>query len=857
MPSLRFEEPLALALLLVLPALVLLPRTRLRTATTGQARAVLRLRVALTILLVLALSRPVLGVAVPIRALVFALDVSDSMPAEQQAWARQWVRQAVERLQPEDRWSVVEFGARAELATLDQTSRASDLPTNSTDLEGALRLAERLLPGDDSRDIVLLTDGWATDEQFGAPNLTFRGPRVSYVLPPQASWRPEVALREVGVQSALRVGEVLDLSATLSSALPSRAELRVTVDGQALPAQPLSLAAGSTRVTLPVRIRVHGFHTLRVEVVAEADTRLDNNLLEAATVASEAGRVLILEETPGSGAALAQTLATEALRVQTRPAASIPPSAAELGEFDSIVLVDVPATSLTLDQQRTLQSFVRDLGRGLVVIGGPHSFAPGGYEDTVLNEILPVSATPPPQRQQGSAALILVVDKSGSMENAGDNVSKMALAREAAIQATELLWPDDVLGVIAFDSAVQWVVPPGRLHSSDDIRQAQARIATIQSSGGTTILPALEAAFLAAAGADTRLKHVVLMTDGKSDDSEYPGLIQRMRGAGVTLSTVAVGPDAEAGLLEELATLGQGGFYFTQRQTEIPRIATKETTVATRDVLVQGQVAALARQRSPLLRGLSGRFPALGGYVATTPRERAVTALGTERGHPLLAHWQYGVGRVVAWTSDAGSWTPEWHAWPEFGRFWSQAVSWSMPGPRRPEFQVSAQVQSGRLTLQVQSLDEAGHYLNGQDTRATVVTPDGAALEVRLPQRAPGAYELTTEVSQPGGYRVVFQQRDGAEGGVLREAWAAFAVPGLTEQRSVGLNQPLLEALAERSGGRELLEPADLFRRSEASQGERSVPLWPYLLGLALLVLPFDVAARRLPWPWVIRGPKA
>ncbi len=537
-------------------------------------------------------------------------------------------------------------------------------------------------------------------------------------------------------------------------------------------------------------------------------------------------------------------LTSQGLQVVRQSASSVPPRAQDLTDYDGVLLVNTPATSLSLDQQRTLQSYVQDMGRGLVVIGGPRTFSPGGYEGSVLDDVLPVSATPPIEPQQGSLALFLVIDRSGSMdlvtggEPGSAGATKMAMAREAAIEAAGLLQPDDTLGVIAFDSSFQWVVQPTKLHTPDDVKQIQSRIATIKAGGGTSILPALQAAFDAAAASDAPLKHIVLMTDGESNDRGYEDLLARMSANHITLSTLAIGSDADTRLLTSLAHLGGGRYYFTERATQIPRIASKETSILTRNAVVEGQVAAVVGDPSPILRSISGDLPPLSGYVATTRKDRAVTALETQQGHPLLAHWQYGLGRVVAWTSEAQQgWGSAWAQWPDAAQFWSQAVRWALPAPVQANFQPSVEVKpDGRqVTLSVQALADDGRFADLQDTRATVMSPDGSARELVLPQRGPGVYSLDTEVSAPGQYRVLFTQGQ-------REEVAAFTAPDAVERHSVGSNAALLDQLATTSGGHALQAPTDLAPGN--GPGPR-LDLWPWLLLAALLLLPLDVYLRR------------
>ncbi len=659
--SLTFGQPSLLWLLAVaVPVVLLAPWVRLRTTRGGLRVGVLATRLTIIGLLVVGLAEPRLRPAGHARAVVFAIDVSDSMGADQQAWAHAWVERAIRALPPGSHADTIEFAERAQLVG------ASEPPAGaSTDLAAALKLAAALLPRgqkDTAPEIVLFTDGWQTAASIPADALP-AGVAVSYVSVPASAQRPFAVVHRVDAPSVAREGDRIDVSVDLVAAAPVDARLRLWLDQIPIADGPVHLEAGETRLNFPQPVGAPGIVTVRAEL--QMGEQLST--LSSLVVVKPVGRVLVLEDEPRHADALVQLLENQGLQVERQPSTALPPSANALSSFDGAVLVNTPATSLSLDQQRTLQSFVQDLGRGLLVVGGTRSFSPGGYQGTPLDDLMPVSAEPPIEPQQGSLALFLVIDRSGSMDMltgggaSTGGASKMAMAREAAIEAAGLLQPRDTLGVISFDSAFQWVVPPTRLDSPDVVTRAQALISTIKPGGGTSILPPLEAAFQAAASTDAPLKHIVLLTDGESNDRGYEELIARMQGAQITLSTLAIGSDADTRLLANLARIGGGRYYFTERGSQIPRIASKETTILTRNAIVEGQVAALVAEPSPILRSLAGDLPRLSGYVATTRKDRATTALETERGHPLLAHWQYGLGRVVVWTSDAQQgWASDW-----------------------------------------------------------------------------------------------------------------------------------------------------------------------------------------------------
>jgi uncharacterized membrane protein/Mg-chelatase subunit ChlD len=839
-PNITLDQPLLLWLFaLAVPLVLLVPRQRLRSTPLLLSGAVLGLRLLIVGLGVGALAEPALRPPGRARSVVFAIDVSDSQSADQRLWSRAWVERAARALPPGSQSRTIEFAERAQLAS-SISGAGTPPPGTSTDIGAALRLATSLLPRDSATapEVVLLTDGWST---AGEPlNATPpAGIALSYVVPPEPASALAAVIRHVGVAPVVRVGEPIEVTVDMQAETSTDARLRVWLDDRLTVDGSVRLEPGETRLVTGERVDSPGFVHIRAELRVEDQA----STYEGMTVAKPAGRVLMLEDQQGQANDLARVLEREGLVLERRASSSVPPTAAALGEFEAVVLVNTPATSLALDQQRTLQAFVQERGGGLLVIGGPRTFSPGGYQGTVLDEILPVAAEPPIEPQQGNLALILVIDRSGSMDVVTGGVvggaTKIAMARQAAVEAAGLLQPGDTLGVVAFDSAFQWVVQPTKLNGNDDIRRAQAQISTIRPGGGTSIFAPLEAAYEAVSQIDAPLRHVVLLTDGESSDRGYEALIERMRPSQITLSTLAVGSDADTRLLSGLARLGGGRYYFTERSAQIPRIASKETTILTRNAVMEGRVGAVVGEPSPLLRSLSGEFPALGGYIATTRKDRAVTALETERGHPLLAHWQYGLGRVVVWTSQAQQgWSADWASWAEAGRYWSQVVRWMLPSPMASDFMPAAQVDPDgrRVTLEVRALSQDGRFADLQDTRATVLAPDGTAREVVLPQVAPGTYRLETRVDAPGSYRVLFKQG-------TREDVAGFTAVDAVESHFVGANRDLLDQLARDTAGREYRDPAE-FARPGNGAGP-AVPLWPWLLGLALALLPVDVYLRR------------
>lgn len=842
-----FDQPYWLWLLALVPLVLLLGRPWLRRIAAWRRGTALVLRTSVLCLLIVALARPSLYWPDQRLSVAFVVDESDSMSGPDRVAAQGWIDQALGGRQPDDKIAVVRFGRQA-VSDPASGERRAPVDGTATNLESALRMAGDMLSPTGERRIVLLSDGWENvgDAREAAARGLPQDVQVTFATPAGPAEQPEVAVRGVEAPRLVREGGTFEANVILDSTVDTDVTINLSVDGRPSTEERVTVVPGANRFTLPMRARSQGFRALRAQITPVADTRSDNNVAETVAVVKDAGRVIVLEGHPGEGAALAQMLRDGGLEVDVQPPTFVPTRPEALERFDGVALVNVSATQLALDQQRTLQRYVQDLGRGMLVVGGNTSYSLGGYAQTPLDEMLPVSPAPPPRRDEGSLALFLVVDKSGSMDLYRSDVSKMAMAREAAILATESLRPGDTLGVLGFDSRFAWAVQPARIGSPNDVKVAQGQIAAIRADGGTSIFPALEEAYKAAEKAEARQKHVILLTDGQSYDADYATLIGKMQAAQITLSTIAMGSDSDTKLLTRLAEIGSGRYYFTERSQDIPKITTKEATIVTRNALVQGRVVPRATEPSPVLVGLTGsQIPPLAGYVSTTSRPRANTVLVTEKGDPLLAHWQSGLGRVVAWTSDAGgAWTDEWGGWTDSSRFWQQAMRWTLPEPSQSSFAATAEVVGDRVNLRAQSVRPDGRYADLLDTRVTIVTPQGQARELQLPQTAPGTYALSTVASEPGVYEARFFQHENGE--AVREETLGFTIQGNNELRSVGVNRTLLERLAGLTGGRELPEPAQALERNNASFGERIDPLWFWFALGALALLPLDIAVRRL-----------
>ena len=591
-------------------------------------------------------------------------------------------------------------------------------------------------------------------------------------------------------------------------------------------------------------------------VEAARDTFSENDRADSNTIVKGEPRTLVLAGDDAVAAELVDALTAQQQNVDTIVPEALPTEFAALATYDSVVLVDVPRTRLSDRQLAALQVYVRDLGKGLVMIGGPDSYGAGGYQKTPLEETLPVDMGVRDRQKQPDVALIVVIDQSGSMDachcnsfdggmggggtGIGGGVRKVDIGKEAILRAAAALTERDELGVVSFNEQAHWVVKTQPLGGINDL---QGTIAGLQPLGQTNIFAGLEQAVESLEGATATRRHIILLTDGWSSSGQYDAILARMKAAGITLSTVGAGGGSNP-FLEGLAQKGGGRFYDAANPASIPDIFLKETQQVSGEQIVEEPFFPILTSSSPILRGLDKGLPRLRGYNGTTAKAAAQTVLVTARDDPLLAQWQYGLGRSVAWTSDStGRWARDWVGWDGFSRFFSQLVSWTFPGEETGGIEAVFDSTGGKTTLHVESVETDGSPRDFYDTSAVVVGPDLEPAEVGLVQVAPGVYEAALGEIDPGAYAVrVTQTRPGTS---PLGRTVGLVAPTAAEYRVLGANEAFLAALRTATGGSVVETPLDPWRHDLVSTS-RSTDLWPMLLVLALLLWPLDIALRRV-----------
>jgi Ca-activated chloride channel family protein len=828
---------------------------RIRLPWSTGDRVSLGLRAALVAVLIAALFQPKLPRWVDHINVVFLLDQSDSMTqaARDRAW--RFVREATAHMRSGDRVGLVVFGQEPvlaqELAEVRELSRPTvTVAGRETNLFQAIHLGLATLPGGGANRLVLLSDG---RQNAGSAIIAARAAREAgtdvFHVPIQPMLDQEVLLESLIAPDEVKIGEPFEARVVAWSEREARGRLSLYHNGDFVGSQVVNLNPGKNVFGYRQSLDKGGVHVFQAGIEVEGDTIAENNRAVATVAARGRPTVLLAEKNSEQAASLATALRSQHIDVTVVPPERIPQDAAGLRRYDGLILSNVSSLKLSRPQMAQIRDYVRDYGGGLIMVGGEESFGVGGYFRTPVEEALPVTMEVKQKLEIPSLAVVLAIDRSGSMAMSTDEkVTKLDLAKEAAHLVVDLLDDRSEIGIMSWDTEFTWDAP---VQSTKNRAAVHRAIASIRAGGGTDGYPALREAYRVLFDRPAVVKHVLFLSDGQMTRSDFHGLLSRMAKDKITVSAIAVGSDSDVQLMRELGKWGKGRYYYTEDQQTLPRIFALETQLASKAALIEQPFRPrIVAPEHEVLQEIEWKTsPPLGGYVATTVKTKADLVMMTHQEDPLLATWRYGLGRTAAFTSDAkGKWGVLWLRWSGFGQFWAQLVRWTLRTGTPGDTVTTVKRTDGIGEVTVDAVDPRGDFINFLEAEVGVVTPDRSRLVVDLEQVGPGRYRGRFPAPREGVYLVGVSQRQG--GRMLGSQLAGMVVPYAQELRELGADEQLLSEVSEVGGGSVLTAPAQAFVNARR-QSRIALPMWPWLVGAALLLLLPDIASRRVGFGFV------
>ncbi|MGE3539730.1 MAG: VWA domain-containing protein [Candidatus Tectimicrobiota bacterium] len=837
-----------------------------RRLTTGRRRLLLGCRCLVLALLVAGLLRVSLTHLSPRVNVVFLLDMSHSVVAAARQQGLDFLRAVLRQHRQEHRIGVVAFGADAVLERGVSAPRALDEVTSqvdgtATNIARAIQVGMASFPLDGARHLVLLSDG---NENVGAAAeaaLLARSLGVRlFVLPlGRTIQEPEVRVEKLVAPARVRAGMPYRVEAVVSSTMATPATLALFRDAVLVQQLEVTLQPGKNRYQFPQESGTEGIQRYEVVVTSLQDTIPDNNRWQAFTEVLGKPKILLVYDPPERSTALVEALQQQGIDVQARPWQALPQELSAYLAYEALILDNVPSFGISVAQMEILERYVRDLGGGLVMLGGEKSFGAGGYYRTPLEKMLPVDMDIPTKMSLPSLCLVMVIDRSDSMggsisgsqptQRFEERTTKLEVAKIAAFSAMKLLNPFDQVGLLAFNADWEWTVP---ITEAGKREQIAGKLATLSHAGGTDLYKAVQEGVRALQETRAVKKHLITLSDGLTPNMDFEALMREASDYNITVTTVALGKDADRTLMDAIAHWGHGRSYYTDEALFIPRIFTAETILVSRGLIEEQPFQALLQTEHALLRGIQiSQAPILYGYVVTYGKPAAEILLVTPKHDPLLAVQRYGLGKTAAFTADLNArWGKEWLRWPQFAPFVAQLMRWVQRQGAVEHFDVQVEVRDGQAIVQADVYDLHEHFVNALDlTGSRVLTPQRQTLPVTMLPVAPGRYQGRFPVQGNGEYVLSLV---GTQGGhILGSKTVGLSLPYSAEYLGLDTNESLLHLLAERTGGQVLRgdDPEAAAGLLLATPDQIHATLkeyWPWCVAIALCFFILDIALRQM-----------
>ncbi len=849
---LMIEKPIFLLTLLLIPIIwILLLRTFQKDSRRHLHIFVGILRSLLIASLSLALSDPRLIKSSDNVNVFFCMDVSESIDRDMEKDVLRFIRNAVNGMEEEDQAGLLVFGKEPSIErslTVDyqHPDYQSLVNKNFTNIYAALELAMGKLPRTGQNRIVLFTDGnenldHALEMAYLASSLGIE------IYPVPLSHRfsqREIRVESLETPSDVQLNTPFEGRLVISSTERDTGELTLKRNDEIILNRPMILQPGKNTISFSDILEKQGLYRYQAIINTLEDSHFQNNIGISFVRATRPPGILYITsnlEKPSPPVLALQSQGFDIVGIRPE---GIPAGIYDLVDYNAIVMDNVTGDTIPFGIMENIEKYVRDMGGGLVMIGGDKSFGLGHYVNTPVEKALPVFMDIPTSAELSGVCIILLIDKSHSMVSKHANKSKLEMAKIAAFSTVELLNPIDSVGILAFDADFRWIVPITRVTERQRIAD---QLSTLKEEGGTDLYPALKDTFRVLRNYAAAKKHIIILSDGQTKEADFKPLVESIKGSGMTISTVAVGTSADLKLMGDIAEWGGGRGYYTDDPDNIPRIFTDETKVVSKMLIVEKEMQPMMISPGEVLSGISSDdLPIVYGHILTHPKSSGSVLLQTQEG-PLLVTGRYGLGRSVAFTSDlSGKWGKDWVLWEHYGKFLSQMIKWAQKKetPRNISTTIHEKGGTGRFLVDV--LDNRNRFINNLTLNIRVLFPNETSKEIPLDQISPGRYAAAFPAEEVGDYYINLVENN--ETGPVSSQTYGFGIPYTEEFVMKDVNETLLKQLAQVTGGALLKQEGSqkqLFL-ADSKSNVYGAPLWPYLTGFFFALLIADVAIRKV-----------
>lgn len=838
----KFVKPIFLMLLVLIPIFIFLSYRFNDVIKNKKFKGLILLRSIIIFILVLALSNPVLNLKLRESNTIFLVDLSESN-IQSKSSMETFIKDALKEKPKGDKAGIMSFGSKSVVEQFPKKdiefNKIYNMPeSDSTNVEDALKYVISLLgEGISSTRVVILTD--EEENRGSSSNVVpvFKSENTEVkVFSIKNEKKQDVSIEEVDVPSKASIDQEFNITVTIKSTVATSATLNLMLNGEKIKESNVNIEKGENKFVIKDKILSSGLNKYQVSIDPANDSQKLNNDYSFFVNGIDKPKVLLVEESIGEADEILKILESINVECEIKNASSAPSTLEDMNRFRAIFLVNTSRKSLPEGFMNNIETYVKDLGRGFIAIGGENSYALGEYRGTKVEEVLPVLMDPNGKKEIPKVCMMIIIDRSGSMSEKLGLSAKLDTAKMAALATVDSLRDSDDVGVIFFDDLPTKFI---EIQNASNKEELKKKIYGVSLGGGTSILPALNLGYEEIKRSDAKYKHIILLTDGQAETTGYDDVINKMKGDNITLSTVAVGQGSDQNLLSSLAKMGEGRYYYADANTDIPRIFAKETFMAYKEFLNNRAFLPVVSSSHEILSGIDLNMPMINGYVATGEKPNSSVILRSDEDDPLLSAWQIGLGRSVAWTSDLnGNWSKDLLGWKDLNKLFNNIIEWTIGDFEEDGagyIKVLDNVGEGKLIY-------SSEGLNNKEIVGKVIYPSGKQEEKVLSQSDIDEFSNNFELLEKGIYSIVVTEKEGDN--VVNSKIGAFAKQYSPEYK-IGATTDEFDKFKKLSSAIDIFEPKDVFN-TKLNLVSSTYDLTWMLVTCGLLLFMLDIINRRL-----------
>ncbi len=757
----------------------------------------------------------------------------------------------------------ISFGARAAVEKINMRSnslyiRAPRAITgdSATNLQNALDFGAALSGDGMNNKIILFTDGSQTAGDYkNSIGRLKAGDIEVYPFGFDQTLNCDVILTSLKIPASNQIGRRFEgrVSVELKNcdALQG-SNLRIYRDNTLIFNSALDLTRGFNTFKFTDTIESVGYSRYTAFVENASDRNVHNNVMYAFCETGGTPGILIVSR-PENAKCISSLFAGLKYDITVTEPGEFPAGVDELMHYKLIVLNDISFNDLKLRAAKSLKSFVTDFGGGVIIGGGDNSFGNGGYMHTPLEDISPVTMDVKDKAKIVSCAIIFIIDKSGSMAEmstgfADDRMLKIDLAKEAVIASIDLLLPKDRVGVMAFDHEYKWVSLPMDVSQKETVIEKTAQLV---ADGGTSMYGAIAESFEEVKKEKANTRHLVALTDGITSQSDFDSLVAKFKDAKVTLSTVALGRDADVPFLNTLAQKGGGRFYFCEEAGSLPSIFVQETLKSARKLIIEETFIPRLADLNPLFMSIPSKaldnIAELHGYVASTLKPGAALYLKSKNDDPLLAVMQCGLGRSAGFMFDLyARWSADFIRWPYFNMLLDNTVKHLLRPDSSSNIAFNAERNGDMLDLTFKTFDKDMRYINFLQSALAYNDSGNNYKTAEVVQTGAGVYRARIKLEKEGNYFFSLTQK-GRDKEIYHSVFG-YCYPYSDEYSGSAGGRETLEKIARETGGRVIDENNfyEVLSGGEKRSKPRRMSIRDYLIKISILLFLIEILLWRV-----------